>query len=87
MTDDEAFDRVLALVLRLAGPDRIPAPIGADTPLGEGGFHLDSVELLEVMLACEAELDIVFDADPAANARALTSLGTLAAAVRARARA
>jgi acyl carrier protein len=84
MTADPILDRVRAVVVRLAGPDRIPARIGPDTPLAAGGFHLDSVELLDVMLACETELGVEFDGDPAENAHALTSLGTLAAAIRAR---
>jgi acyl carrier protein len=84
-TGDPTFDRVRALVVRLAGPDRTPARIAPDTPLGAGGFHLDSVELLEVMLACEEEMRMAFDSDPTANVRALENLGTLASAVRARA--
>jgi acyl carrier protein len=86
MTFDPTFDRVLRLVARQAGPDRTPAVIGPETPLGEGGFHLDSVELLEVMLACESEMQIAFDGDPTANVRALHSLGTLTSAIRARTR-
>ena len=84
MTVDGAFDRVRAIVVRLAGPERTPASIGPETPLGERGFHLDSVELLEVMLACETEWGMTFDSDPAASVRALQTLGTLTSAVRAR---
>jgi len=86
MTVDPIFDRVRALVVRLAGPDRTPTSITPETPLGEGGFHLDSVELLDVMLACEDEMRIAFDGDPAANVRALESLKTLTSAVRERTR-
>jgi acyl carrier protein len=84
MTVDVTFDRVRAIVLRLAGPERTPAAIGPETPLGDGGFHLDSVELLEVLLACESEIGMTFDGDPTANVLALQNLETLASAVRAR---
>jgi acyl carrier protein len=84
MTGDPTFDRVRALVGRLAGPERTPASIGPETPLSDGGFHLDSVELLEVMLACEGELGMTFDSDPTATVHALQTLGTLTSAVRAR---
>jgi acyl carrier protein len=84
MTNDSTFDRVRALVVRLAGPDRTPRAIGPDTPLGQGGFHLDSVELLEVMLACESELGMLFDGDLTANVEALQTLSTLTLAVRVR---
>jgi len=84
MTGDPTFDRVRALVTRVAGPERTPGWIGSETPLGQGGFHLDSVELLEVMLACEGELGMTFDGDPTASVQALQTLGTLTSAVRAR---
>jgi acyl carrier protein len=75
-----AFDRVRGIVVRIAGPERVPANLEPDTPLGEGGLWLDSVELLEVILACER----AFDAGPDAAAAdlppdALRTLGTLAA--------
>jgi acyl carrier protein len=55
----------------VAGPLRQPDGAGPDTPLGESGYWLDSVDLLEIVLACEREFDIVFDPDLVAG-----SLGT-----------
>jgi acyl carrier protein len=86
LTGDPIFDRVHALVMGLAGPDRTPGWIGPETLLGQGGFHLDSVEFLEVMLACESEFGMTFDGDPTASLQALQTLGTLTSAVRARQR-
>ena len=56
------LEAMRALVTRVAGPSRAPADSGPATPLSEGGFWLDSVELLEVVVACESEFDITFDA-------------------------
>lgn len=74
-------DRILTIVSRIAGPDRVPAAVGADTPLGEGGFWLDSVEMLDLLVACEEEFGLVLD-DAALAVSALTSIGSLIEAVR-----
>lgn len=74
-------DAIRALVARVAGPSRTPAESGPDTPLSEGGFWLDSVELLEVVVACEGEFDITFDATKDFAAGAFETLGTLATLV------
>ncbi len=83
MTVDPSFDRIRAIVVRVAGPDRRPATIGPETLLGEGGFWLDSVELLEVLLACEEEMGVTLEGDRGVGPQDLTSLGTLASVVRA----
>jgi hypothetical protein len=57
MTGDSPVDRVQAIVTRIARPDRTPPDAGAATPLGEGGFHLDSVDLLQ--MACAEHFGIV----------------------------
>jgi acyl carrier protein len=61
VSDQSALARVCAIVIRIAGPGRTPPGAGPDTPLHEGGFWLDSVETLEVIIACEEEFDMVFD--------------------------
>lgn len=74
-------DAIRALVARVAGPSRTPPESGPDTPLSEGGFWLDSVELLEVVVACEGEFGITFDATKDFGAGAFETLGTLATLV------
>ena len=80
MTPPDLVQRVLALASETAGPARTPSHLGPDTLLAGGGFWLDSVGLLELILACEREfslvLDPVADLDPAAlrSVRALVSL-------------
>lgn len=74
-------DAIRALVARVAGPSRTPAESGPGTPLSEGGFWLDSVELLEVVVGCEGEFDITFDATTDFTAGAFETLGTLATLV------
>lgn len=80
MTADDTLARVEAIVTTVAGPTRIPEGAGPDTPLGEDGYWLDSVDLLEVVLACEREFDLVFDTDLVA--RSLGSARTLADLIR-----
>ena len=85
MTDSDALHgRIRALVRRVAGPSRAPADSGPDTPLTEGGFWLDSVELLEVVVACESEFDLTFDASADLTGRAFETLGTLTELIRAK---
>jgi acyl carrier protein len=87
VTEGPVVDRVKAIVTRVAGPDRTPSAVTSTTPLGEGGLWLDSVELLEVILACEAEFDLTFDADLRLAEEALTTVGSLAARIASRAQA
>ena len=67
---------------RVAGPSRTPADSGPDTRLSGAGFWLDSIELLEVIVACEAEFGITFDAMRDLTGSALETLGSLADLVR-----
>ncbi|HYB41765.1 MAG TPA: acyl carrier protein [Candidatus Methylomirabilis sp.] len=82
MSDDGVLERVQAIVAGIAGADRTPAVVGPDTPLGEDGFWLDSVDMLEVLLACEREFSTSFPANLAGAA--LATVRSLAEAVRAR---
>ena len=79
---DQLVDRVLGVVARIAGPQRTPAAPGPDTPLAEGGFWLDSAALFEVVLACEAEFDVRFDAETDLFPDRLMSVATLADSIR-----
>jgi acyl carrier protein len=74
---DAGLDAIRALVERVVGPDRIPPDSGPETPLSGAGFWLDSVELLEVVVACEAEFEITFDATRDLTGAALETLGAL----------
>ena len=79
MTADRPLeDRVLAVVLRVAGPARTPADAGPDTPLGAGGFWLDSVDLVEVAVACEHEFALAFDGEIDLTRAALATARSLA---------
>jgi acyl carrier protein len=61
MTAPEAVLRdVQVIVHRVAGPSRTPADAGPDTRLADG-FWLDSMEMLEVVIACEQHFGIVFE--------------------------
>ena len=80
MSDDATLARVEAIVAAVAGPLRQPESAGPDTPLGESGFWLDSVDLLEIVLACEREFDVVFDPDLVAGS--LVTARTLADLIR-----
>jgi acyl carrier protein len=78
---EPVLDRIRRIVERVAGPSRSPEISGLDTLLSESGFWLDSVELLEVAVACETEFGIAFDATTDLTGRAFETLGTLAALV------
>jgi acyl carrier protein len=81
MTDKSVLARVQALAVAIAGPDRTPADLGPDTALIHGGFWLDSVSLLELIIACEAEFGIALDSQADLTADTLTTTGKLAALI------
>jgi acyl carrier protein len=79
MTAERAIvDRVLDVVLRVAGPARTPDDAGMDTPLGAGGFWLDSVDLVEVAVACEHEFALEFEGETDLTREALATARSLA---------
>jgi acyl carrier protein len=84
MDQSAVLDALRGLVAGLVGPARMPADLGADTPLAEGGLWLDSVELLELIVACETEWAITFEPARDLAGDNLETLGTLAALVHAR---
>jgi acyl carrier protein len=82
MSGDAFLDRVLKVVSRTAGPARTPADAGADTLLGNGGFWLDSVDLVELVVACETEFAVRFEGETDLTEETLSSVRTLADLIR-----
>jgi acyl carrier protein len=82
MTSEPTLGQVLAVVARVAGLHRSPADAGPDTPLVDGGFWLDSVHLLEAIIACEDAFGVVFDPGTDFNDRTLTTVRTLCDLIR-----
>jgi acyl carrier protein len=79
--EDRLGDEIRALVEHVAGASRTPPQAGPETRLTEG-YWLDSVELLELMIACEAKFDVVFDERRDFENGALETLGSLTDLVR-----
>jgi acyl carrier protein len=71
------LERVQQIIVRIAGAARTPAGAGPDTPLGEGGFWLDSVDFVEVVIACEAEFSVTFAGELDLTPETLRSSRTL----------
>ena len=78
--DDPLFAEVRAIVEKIAAP-RIPSQVGWDTRLTED-FWLDSVEMLEVVIACETKLGVAFDERSDFDGDALATLGSLTELIR-----
>ena len=72
------LERVRMVVARVAGPTRTPPADGPDTPLGDGGFWLDSVDLVEVVVGCESEFEVSFEGEADLTKESLHSVRTLA---------
>jgi len=79
---DAVLRRVQAIVTAVAGDRRVPSDAGPDTPLGDEGYWLDSVDVLEVILACESEFAMRLDQEPDLTADALQSARCLADLIR-----
>ena len=84
MTNAAVSGRVLALVSRVAGAGRTPADAGPDTPIREGGFWLDSVALLELIVAAETEFGVQFDPTCDFDEEPLRTVGSFASCIAAR---
>lgn len=66
--------RTAAIVARITGAgDALPP----STPLIHGGLHLDSVAILELLLALENEFAVELDAGELRDAHALRTLSSL----------
>ena len=72
------------VVERVAGPLRRPPAVSPGTPLGAEGYRLGSIDLLEVVVACEHEFGIVLDPELELTARTLETLGSLSDVIRAK---
>jgi acyl carrier protein len=79
---DPVLDRVLELAAGLAASRRPVSP-GPETSLVEGGFWLDSLALLELLVACEETFGVCLDAADLTSSR-LETAGGLAALVASR---
>lgn len=84
MDDKAVIERLCAIVARVVGAPRVPAGVSADTPLSDGGLWLDSMELLQVVLACETQFGITFKPAEDLIGDGLETLGTLADVIRRR---
>jgi acyl carrier protein len=82
----DAVARVLDIVSQIAGPNRTPTDPGASTRLWGGGFWLDSIDLLELMLACDAAFGPVFASMPRSVMADIKTIGDLAAVIEAQSR-
>jgi len=82
MTSTPTLDAVHAVVARVAGAHRSPAAPGPDTRLTDGGYWLDSVHLLEAIIACEDAFGVVFDPATDFTDDNLRTVGTLCDLVR-----
>jgi acyl carrier protein len=73
---DHILARTRAIVERVAGAHRTPPVVTRDTKLADG-FWLDSVEMLDVVIACETEFGFVFSEHGDLDVSALDTLGSL----------
>jgi acyl carrier protein len=80
IAETSTYAAVRAIVEGVAGRGRTPEHVTPDTRLHEG-FWLDSMELLEVVIACEQQFDIVFEESTDLTPDALATIGSLAALV------
>jgi acyl carrier protein len=78
MPTASVLERVQTVVVRVAGPTRTPPDAGPDTALGDGGFWLDSVDLVEVVVGCESEFEVSFEGEADLTKESLHSVRTLA---------
>ena len=85
MTTDTVVPRLITVLSRIAGPGRAPAEAGRETPLVNAGYWLDSVALLEVIVACETEFGIAFDPEADLRHGTFATLGSLARLIEAKA--
>ena len=84
MTNATVLGRLMALLGRIAGADRTPVDAGPETPIREGGFWLDSVALLELIVAAETEFGVEFDPTRDFDEAPLRTVGSFAACIGAR---
>lgn len=82
MPDDPIFELVRDIVATVAGPTRTPADAGPETPLAEGGFWLDSIDILQVIAGCESQFGVLFEGETDVTTDSLETLRSLTELVR-----
>ena len=82
MSDSPLLERVQEIVCRTAGTARTPTDAGPDTPLASGGFWRESVELVEVVVACEHAFGVTFEGEIDLTPASLQTVRTLAELIR-----
>lgn len=83
---DTILPRVLEIVCQIAGPNRTPPDPGPETRLWGGGFWLDSIDLLELMLGCDDAFGAVFDGPGGSAMAQVSTVGDLVTVIAERAR-
>ncbi len=78
ITDRDIQARLHRIAAGIAGPSRAPADPGPDTPLGEAGYWLDSIDIVEVVLSCEREFGVTFDGEAELVPQTLSSIRAFA---------
>lgn len=81
MTRAQIVDRVREIVISVAGPHRTPLEPGPSTALGQGGFWLDSIAMLELVIACEEDFGVTFDSATDMTEESLKTVESLAALI------
>src|SRR5262245_27317206 len=76
MSDEPTIEGVRAIVMRVANRAAM-ADASSDMPLTDGGFDLDSLNLLRALLACEETFRVAFDPDTDFTDQTLRTVGTL----------
>lgn len=80
------LERVVKNIIRAAKLN--PAqPLDENTPLVGAGLSLDSVAVLELLVALEKEFGVEMDSDELIGAKALKTVGTLARFIEAKTKA
>ena len=74
---------VVATIGRVVGEGRIPTDSGPDLALANGGLWLGSLELVEIIVACEESFGIFLDPEVDLTPQTLRTVGHLTAALQA----
>jgi acyl carrier protein len=82
MSNDEILAAIIELADSTEGATK-PHTLDAETPLSEGGFSLDSLGLIELLMACEDRFGIALDASELLPQQ-LSTVGTLAVLIQSR---
>jgi acyl carrier protein len=80
------LELVLEIVRGVAGRDRTPPGAGEGTRLWGDGFWLDSIDLLDVMLACDEAFGPVFASASRAAMGDIKTVGDLVSVIEGRGR-